>query len=134
MSPLIGDRISWPVDCAARAVRNCNCPTPGAKVDPGLNQGSETIQLVAPGSLLSPRYNQVDVGIRKKFVFRDKYSLMGQMQVFNLINTSTVLNESYALGSSITPFLPTSKGGLGGGQPSVIANPRMFQLGLQFKF
>ena len=83
---------------------------------------------------MSPRYNQVDIGIRKKFTFREKYTLMGQLQVFNLINTSTVLTESYALGSSITPFLPASKGGLGGGTPSVIANPRMFQLGLQFKF
>jgi len=126
--------VNWTITPSTTYPMNCNCPTPGAKVDPGLNQGSETIQLVAPGSVLSPRYNQVDVGIRKKFTFHDKYSLMGQLQVFNLINTSTVLNESYALGSSITPFLPTSKGGLGGGTPSVIANPRMFQLGLQFKF
>lgn len=126
--------INWNITSSTTYPKNCNCPDPGAKVDPGLAQGSETIQLVAPGSLLAPRYNQVDVGIRKKFTFKEKYSLMGQLQVFNLINSSTVLTESYNLGSSITPFLPTSKGGLGGGTPSVIANPRMFQLGLQFKF
>lgn len=126
--------INWTITPTTTYPLNCNCPNPGGKVDPGLNQGSETIQLVAPGSLRAPRYNQVDIGIRKKFTFREKYTLMGQLQIFNLINTSTVLNESYALGSSITPFLPVSKGGLGGGTPSVIANPRMLQLGLQFKF
>ena len=126
--------INWNITSATKYPSNCKCPNPGGVVDPGLAQGSETLQLVAPGARLAPRYNQVDVGIRKKFTFKEKYSLMGQLQVFNLINTSTVLTESYALGSSITPFLPVSEGGLGGGTPSKIANPRMFQLGLQFKF
>ena len=59
---------------------------------------------------------------------------MGEMQVFNLFNSSTVITESYTLGSTVTPYLPTSQGGLGGGQPSVIENPRMFRINFQFKF
>ena len=98
-------QVSWAITPSTTYPTNCNCPNPGGKVDPGLLQGSETIPLVAPGSLLTPRYNQVDIDIRKKFTFREKYTLMGELQVFNLINTSTVLTESYDLGSPITPFL-----------------------------
>jgi hypothetical protein len=52
------------------------------------------------------------------------------VQIFNLINANTVLTESYTLGTSITPYVASGPGG----QPSVIANPRMLRLSLQFKF
>ena len=55
---------------------------------------------------------------------------MAEGQIFNLFNVSTVLTESYTLGSSVTPFLA----GGPGGTPSVIENARMLRLNLQVKF
>jgi hypothetical protein len=127
-------QVNWAISSTTRYPANCNCPNPGGLVDPGLAQASETIPLVSPGSLLTPRLNQIDIGFRKKFLLRDKYTLMGEMQIFNLFNDSTVITESYTLGTSVAQYLPTSKGGLGGGVPSVIENPRMFRLNFQFKF
>jgi hypothetical protein len=99
-------------------------------VDPGLKQGSEVIPLIAPGSRLTPRLNQLDIGVRRLFHPRENMTLSGEVQVFNLINSNTVLTESYTLGTSIKPYVA----GGPGGQPSVIANPRMLRLSLQFKF
>jgi hypothetical protein len=126
--------VNWTVTSSTKYPTNCNCPNPGGVVDPGMSQASELIQLIPPGSRLTPRLNQIDIGFRKKFVFHEKYTLMGEMQIFNLFNSSTVITESYTLGSTVTPYLPTSQGGLGGGQPSVIENPRMFRINFQFKF
>jgi hypothetical protein len=126
--------INWSISSSTKYPANCNCPNPGGLVDPGMVQSSETIQLVSPGSLLTPRLNQIDIGFRKRFRFREKYTLMGEMQIYNLFNSSTVITESYTLGSSIAQFQSVSQGGLGGGAPSVIENPRMFRLNLQFKF
>jgi hypothetical protein len=55
---------------------------------------------------------------------------MGEAQIFNVINSSTVLNESQTLGATVKPFVA----GAPGGTPSVILNPRMLRLNLQFKF
>ena len=55
---------------------------------------------------------------------------MAEIQLFNVINASTVLVESQTLGTSVKPYL---EGGPGG-QPSVVLNPRMVRLNLQFKF
>jgi hypothetical protein len=55
---------------------------------------------------------------------------MGEVQLFNVINASTVLTESYTLGTTVKPY---QEGGPGG-TPSVILNPRMMRLNLQFKF
>jgi len=52
------------------------------------------------------------------------------MQIFNVINASTVLTETQTLGSTVKPFVA----GGPGGTPSVILNPRMLRLNLQFKF
>jgi hypothetical protein len=47
-----------------------------------------------------------------------------------VFNGNTVLTESYALGTSVKPYVA----GGPGGQPSVIENPRMFRLSSQFKW
>jgi hypothetical protein len=123
-------QVNWSIGPSTKYPANCDCPNPGGLVDPGLAQGAETIQLVAPGSRFTPRLNQFDLGFRKVFHIREKYTLMGEAQIFNLFNVSTVLTESYTLGSSIAPFV----GGGPGGTPSVIENARMLRLNLQFKF
>ena len=122
--------VNWPITPTTRYPMNCVCSNPGGLVDPGLTQGAETVMLIPPGSRLTPRLSQFDLGFRKIFHIREKYNLMGEAQIFNLFNASTVLTESYTLGGSITPYVQGGPGGV----PSVILNPRMLRLNLQFKF
>jgi hypothetical protein len=121
---------NWSITPTTKYPADCNCPTPGGLVDPNLKQGSALIPLIAPGSRLTPRLNQFDIGVRKIFHIREKYTLMGEVQLFNIINASTVLTESYTVGTTVKPYLA----GGPGGTPSVILNPRMLRLNLQFKF
>jgi hypothetical protein len=99
-------------------------------VDPGLKQGSELIPLVAPGSRLTPRLNQLDVGLRRIFHPREDMTLSAEGTIFNVINSNTVLTESETLGTKVGPY---QLGGIGG-QPVAIANPRMLRLSFQLKF
>jgi hypothetical protein len=122
--------VNWSITPSTTYPLDCKCPTPGAVVDPGLKQGAAVIPLIAPGSRLTPRLTQFDIGARKVFRIREKYTLMGEVQLFNVINASTVLTESQTLGPTAKPYL---EGGPGG-TPSVILNPRMMRLNLQFKF
>lgn len=105
-------------------------PSPGAVVDSGLAQGSETIVLVPPGSRLTPQLTQFDIAIRRGFVVHERYNLKAEAQIFNVLNSNVVTAEAQTLGSSVTPFL---KGGIGG-VPSAILSPRMLRLAVQFRF
>ncbi|PWU05124.1 MAG: hypothetical protein C5B51_15395 [Terriglobia bacterium] len=122
--------VNWTISPTTRYPADCNCPSPGGLVDPDLKQGSETIQLIAPGSRLTPQLTQFDIGARRTFRIHEKYTLVPEMQIFNVINASTVLTETQTLGTTIKPFVA----GGPGGTPSVILNPRMLRLNLQFKF
>jgi hypothetical protein len=129
--------VNWPISPTTRYPADCSlCPRDaanpaiGAIVDAGLKQGTETIQLIAPGTRLTPRLNQFDLGLRKVFHLGEKYTLTGEAQFFNVLNVNTPLTESYALGSTVKPYLP----GGPGGQVSVIEVPRMMRLNVQFKF
>ncbi|HLH00470.1 MAG TPA: carboxypeptidase regulatory-like domain-containing protein [Bryobacteraceae bacterium] len=122
--------VYWTINSSTKYPSNCACPTPGAVVDSGLAQGSETLVLVAPGSRLTPQLNQLDIGIRRDFVIHDRWTIKAQGQIFNVLNSNVVTAEAQTLGSSITPF---TKGGIGG-TPTTILNPRMLQLAVQFKF
>jgi len=135
MSAFTGDQqgfktVNWSITPATKYPMDCNCPNPGGLVDPGLKQGSAVIQLIPPGSRLTPRLTQVDMGVRRVFRFKEKYTLIPEMQVFNILNASTVTVESQSLGSSVAPYLPGGPGGL----VSTVLNPRMFRVSLQFKF
>jgi hypothetical protein len=122
--------VLWPITPTVRYPADCNCPNPGGLVDPGLTQGAETIMLVPPGSRLTPRLNQFDLGFRKVFHVHEKFTIMSEAQFFNVTNSNAVLTESYTLGSSIKPY---ATGGPGG-RPTAVLNPRMTRLNLQFKF
>ncbi|MEO8100767.1 MAG: TonB-dependent receptor [Acidobacteriota bacterium] len=122
--------VYWQLTSTTRYPANCICSTPGAVVNAGLTQGSETIMLVAPGSRLTPQLTQVDIGIRRAFIFHDRYSVKTEAQIFNLINSNVVTTEAQTLGSNVTPFV---KGGIGG-VPTAILNPRMLRLSMQFQF
>ena len=86
--------------------------------------------MIASGARLTPRQNQIDIGIRKLFKIREKFTVMGEMQVFNIINANAVLTESYILGASVKPYLTSGPGGT----PSVIQNPRLLRFNFMFKF
>jgi len=122
--------VLWPITPTAKYPTDCVCPNPGGLVDAGLTQGAETIALIPPGSRFTPRLSQLDVGARKVFRFREKYTLMGEAQFFNVTNSNAVLTESYTLGTSIKPYVQGGPGGV----PTSILNPRMLRLNLQFKF
>src|SRR5262249_25963652 len=119
----------YPSDCSA-CPQDANNPNLKAIIDPGLRQGAELIPLVAPGSRLTPRLNQFDVGLRRIFHPREGMTLAAEGTIFNVINSNTVLSESETLGIKVAPYL---QGGIGG-QPVAIANPRMLRLSLQLKF
>jgi hypothetical protein len=122
--------VNWNVGPTTRYPADCNCPNPGGLVDAGLKQGTEVIPLVAPGSRLTPRLNQFDVGLRRVFHLREKFTIFAEGQIFNIANANTVLVESETLGTKVAPYLANGIGG----QPTVIANPRMLRLSMQFKF
>jgi hypothetical protein len=122
--------VNWPITPTARYPADCTCPNPGALVDPGLTQGAETIPLISPGSRLTPRLSQFDIGVRKVFHIRERFTLMGEAQFFNAFNSNAVLTESYTLGTSVKPYVAGGPGGV----PTAILNPRLVRLNLQFKF
>jgi hypothetical protein len=122
--------VYWTLTSSTKYPANCNCSTPGAVVDSGLAQGSETIMLVAPGSRLTPQLTQLDIGIRRGFVIHDRYNVKAEAQIFNFLNSNVVTAEAQTLGSSVTPFV---KGGIGG-VPTAILSPRMLRLAVQFRF
>jgi len=131
--------VNWSITSTTRYPSDCAVcpkdpsaadPSRGAIVDAGLKQGSELIPLVAPGARLTPRLNQLDIGLRKIFHPRENMILAAEGTIFNVINSNTVLTESETLGTKVAPYLPEGIGG----QPVQISNPRMLRLSLQFKF
>jgi hypothetical protein len=128
-------------------------PTIGCPIDPGFNplQGSETINLVAPGQVRTPRLNQLDISFKRTFRFREKYVLEPTVQWFNLLNTNAAVAQSTALAASysatsagVAPFLSSSacsgstvgsfaNCGLGGAV-TTITNPRIMRVALLFRF
>ena len=131
--------VNWNITPTTRYPDDCTAcpkdpsptnPNRGAVVDSGLRQGAELIPLVAPGKRLTPRLNQLDIGVRRLFHPRENLTLSGEATIFNVINSNTVLTESETPGTKVAPYLPAGIGG----QPVQVANPRMLRLSLQFKF
>ena len=75
--------------------------TPTASVFPGgARTNSETIILSKPGSLYQPRYNQLDINLKKTFRSGHK-TYSGQIDVFNVMNTASILSTNDAIGASL---------------------------------
>ena len=135
---------TWTVTASSVYPKNCVGCTPGARVFPAgfvLGQASETVNLVAPGQVLTPRLNQLDLGLKKTFKFRERYVVEPEVQVFNLMNSNAAVIEAVALGGDTSPYLPKSactssspaNCGLGG-TVNTITNPRLLRLALLFRF
>jgi hypothetical protein len=103
--------------CAAQ--RTC---TVGARVDPGITQASLSIPLVAPMTEFGDRINQLDLNITKSFKV-GRVTFQPKMDLFNALNVS-----------SVTGVLNLNYGTAAYKQPSVVLNPRTFQIGALVKF
>ncbi|HEX6893630.1 MAG TPA: carboxypeptidase regulatory-like domain-containing protein [Bryobacteraceae bacterium] len=135
---------TWAITAASVYPKNCVGCTPGARLFPAgtvLGQTSETIQLVPPGSVVTPRLNQLDLNFKKTFLFKDKFTLEPEVQIFNVLNNNAAVNESVSLTGDAAPLLPKSacsgvtspNCGLGG-SITTITNPRLLRIALLFRF
>jgi len=118
----------YPTDCT---VPGC---TPGAVVLPSRFAGDPAVvvRLASPGTRYEPRWNQLDLGLRRTFRFARGVTVQGQFDLFNALNTNTVLTEGTALSTSVAPFLSSDPGA--GGTPTSILQPRILRLAAQFRF
>ncbi len=129
-SPEYEKYVNWDINARTTYPADCNgCPG-GTVVAPSLTNPTERIALSVPGSRYNDRLNQLDVGIKRNFVFRERLRLQAQLDVFNVNNAHTVLVEAQALGSSIKPFVL----GGPGGRPTQILQARLLRLGVQIHF
>jgi hypothetical protein len=67
---------------------------------PGGRTNSETIILTKPGSLHYPRWNQLDVNLRKTFRSGRKTFSM-QLDLFNALNANVISGANNSIGSSL---------------------------------
>jgi hypothetical protein len=110
----------------------------GARVAPGLVTSSLSVPLDAPGTTLTPRTNQLDIGFAKR-VSIGRLKLNPKIDLFNALNSSdyfTVRTSNYAPSAvpgavPLTPsaqFLPTAAGSAFR-QPGSILQGRILRLG-----
>jgi len=94
----------------------------GAKVDPGITQASLSIPLVAPMTEYGDRINQLDINVAKTFKV-NHITIQPKIDFFNVLNRAPV-----------TAVLGLNYGTAAYKQPSVVLNPRTFQLGGVIRF
>ena len=73
-----------------------------------------------PGSTYLSRWNQLDLSIRRTFAF-GRFHVDGSLDVFNALNSSVVLSQNQAFGSSL-------------GMPTGILQPRLLRISSNVKF
>jgi hypothetical protein len=127
----------YPVDCTQCPAGQIVMPRRFAS-DPAV-----TLQLVPPGVRYLPRWNQVDLGLRRSFKIRTM-TVQAQVNLFNAFNSNAVLGEGTGLSTRLNPLLPSgatspnftylSNDPDKGGTPSSILQPRLIQVGAQIRF
>jgi hypothetical protein len=111
----------WNIGPTTRYATNCVGPCrPGELVIPNQTLATYIVDLVAPGQAFYERQNQLDMGFRK--IFRiGEYQLSGQVDLFNIVNSSYVKSQNITFGPSL-------------GQPLDILQPRTLRLAAQLRF
>lgn len=94
--------------------------TPAANLFSGGRTNAETLILNEPGSLSYPRYNQLDVNIKKNFRSGQKVFTF-QVDCFNVLNSNSILTQNNTIGGSL-------------GQVNSIQLGRMPRIAFQMKF
>jgi hypothetical protein len=74
--------------------------TPAASLFPGGRTNAETIVLTPKGAISYPRYNQLDVNFKKIFRSGQKTFTL-QADVFNVMNSNTIMATNNAIGSNL---------------------------------
>jgi hypothetical protein len=93
---------------------------PAAGLFPGGRTNAETVVLNAPGTLYYPRYNQLDVNVKKTFRAGRK-TFTGQVDFFNALNGNAIFARNNNVGATL-------------GQVQTILQGRMMRLAFQMKF
>src|SRR5262249_35481602 len=82
----------WSISPTTRYAADCKGPcTPGALVIPNMSAATLNVPLVAPGTEYAERVNQLDLSVGKWFQIA-KGRFQGQLDVFNVLNRSSVLS------------------------------------------
>ena len=81
---------------------------------------SPSTSINEPGSLYYPRYNQVDLNLKKNFRYGSK-TYSGQIDFFNLLNGNAIFARQDAVGNSL-------------GDVTTILQGRLIRLAFQMKF
>ena len=87
---------------------------------PTLTQTSVTVPLIKPGTKYLDRLNQIDIRFAKKFQVR-KVRFQGQFDIFNVLNSSTVLGVFETFGPSLD-------------RPTQLLQGRLLAVGAQMNF
>ena len=87
---------------------------------PGMNQASLNVPLIAPGTELTPRINQVDFSVGKRFTF-ERLRIEPKIDLFNALNSS----DYY----SVRTMVYSSVAGATYKQPREILQGRIIRLG-----
>jgi hypothetical protein len=98
----------------------------GARVVPaGINAGTFTVPLDAPGTLLTPRLNQVDLSVSKRLTF-------GSVKIDPKIDIFNALNSDDYYDARTQSFTPSAAAGVSSGaylQPGRIILGRLLRIG-----
>ena len=127
----------YPLDCTA-------CPANTVILPSRFNgDPSITLQLVPSGVRYLPRWNQLDLGIRRTFKVHGT-TVQPQVNFFNALNSNAVLGEGTGLSTRLNPLLANgqtspnftylSNDSDKGGTPNAVLQPRLIQIGAQIKF
>jgi hypothetical protein len=92
----------------------------GRSVIPNLTAASVTVPLLEPGTKYLDRWNQIDMRFSKRFQYR-RLRLSGQLDVFNLLNSNSILSTVETFGGSLD-------------RPTAILQGRLIAAGLQMNF
>jgi hypothetical protein len=82
--------------------------------------GSQTTQLIAPGTLYGDRFTQIDMRLGKTFK-AGRSRIQGTFDLFNLLNSSAILSQNNTFGSAWRT-------------PTLILQGRLMKLGVQVDF
>jgi hypothetical protein len=80
-----------------------------------------TVPLIVPGTMREPRVTRLDVRLTKLFDLSSRMRLQGNLDIYNALNSSSILTIGTAYGSRWR-------------QPTAIVDPRIFQLSAQLTF
>jgi hypothetical protein len=74
----------------------------------------------------------LDLRISKRFELGERARFEGIIDLFNLLNTNTILNQNTSVGVSSGPAVATLS--TSWGRPSLIVTPRIIRFGVKLSF